>query len=64
MARYTTRAGKPLYVETPPWDDTEPHRPCLSVDDHGAADTGLITATGEPIYRVPNPIGFGRDGEW
>jgi hypothetical protein len=52
------RAGKPLYIETPLWDDNEPHRPSLTVDDHEAADTGLITATGEPIFRLPEPMGF------
>jgi hypothetical protein len=57
-------AGKPLYIETPLWDDAEPHRPSLTVDDHEAADTGLIWHTGEPIMRLPNPIGFGREGEW
>lgn len=36
----------------------DPVLPALSVDDSQAADTGLITATGEPIYRLPEPMGF------
>ncbi|WP_333883814.1 hypothetical protein [Sphingobium yanoikuyae] len=34
------------------------------VADHEAADTGLLDAHGNAIMRAPNPIGFGRDGEW
>jgi hypothetical protein len=57
-------AAKPLYVETPLWDDAEPDLQSLTVDSHEAVDTGLIWSTGEPVMRVPNPMGFGRDGEW
>jgi hypothetical protein len=46
------------------WDDAEPHRPDLTVDDHQAVATGLFYPTGEPVMRLPNPIGFGRDSEW
>jgi hypothetical protein len=46
------------------YDDDSPLVPSLNVDSHQEVDTGLIAVTGEPIYRVPNPIGFGRDGEW
>jgi hypothetical protein len=45
-------------------DDDAPLLPCCEVDDHEAVDTGLIWETGEPILRLPNPIGFGRDEEW
>lgn len=62
--RYVTRAAKPLYVETPLWDDNEPLRPHLSVDDAKEIDTGLVSADGDPIWRIQPPIGFGRDGEW
>jgi hypothetical protein len=61
MSRYVigrVRAGKPLYIETPLWDDNEPFRPGLTVDDHEAVDTGLVTATGEPIMRLPEEMGF------
>lgn len=66
MARYFTRprAGKPVYVETPLWDDVEPQRLQLSVDDHEPAFTGLLDDKGEEIWRAPNPMGFGRDGDW
>lgn len=64
MARYVTRAAKPLYIETPLWGDDEPHRPNLTVDSHEAVFTGLIDSRGEEIWRTPNPMGFGRDGEW
>ena len=63
MSRYV-RAHKPLYVESPLWDDAEPLRPDLTVDDCKTVDTGLISVTGESIMRLPNPIGFGRDEEW
>lgn len=26
--------------------------------------TGVFDADGNPLYRFPNPIGFGRDNEW
>lgn len=35
-----------------------------AVPDHEATDTGLLDAHGNPIMRAPNPMGFGRDGEW
>lgn len=35
-----------------------------AVADHVATDTGLLDANGDPIMRAPNPMGFGRDGEW
>lgn len=49
------------------YDDWEPignawHIPAAA--DHVAADTGLLDVNGDPIMRAPNPIGFGRDGEW
>ena len=58
MSRYAKPARTAFY------DDDNPLLPNLSVDDHEAVDTGLIWATGEPIMRMPNPIGFGRDEEW
>lgn len=63
MSRYFTRPrmGKPLYVETPLWDDVEPSRRDLTVSDHEAAFTGLLDSKGEEIWRGPNPIGFGSD---
>lgn len=62
MSRYT----KGRYKAAKAWDydDEEPFRPSLTVDDHEAADTGLVWPTGEPIMRLPSPMGFGRDEEW
>jgi hypothetical protein len=57
------RGAKPLYVETPLWDDCSPLTPSLTVDDHEAADTGLITVSGEPIFRLPDEMGFHRAGK-
>jgi hypothetical protein len=61
--RYVTRAAKPLYIETPLWDDSEPGLPSLSVDGEKKTDTGLIDASGHSIYRLQEPIGFGRERE-
>lgn len=61
MSRYFVRAGKPLYVETPLWEDVEPNRPSLAVPDHEPSFTGLLDAHGEPIFRGPNPMGFLAD---
>lgn len=38
--------------------------PALTVHERCPVDTGLIWTSGEPIMRLPNPIGFGRDAEW
>jgi hypothetical protein len=61
VSRYFTRrptAGKPLYIETPLWDDQEPHRPSLTVSDHEPSFTGLLDEHGDEIWRGPNDIGF------
>lgn len=63
MARYAVKAVTPR-ERCDWWDDDSPLIPHLEVDEHDACDTGLITASGEPIMRLPNPMGFGRDGEW
>lgn len=61
--RYVIRATKPLYVETPLWDDNEPHRPSLTVDDAKETDTGLVDRFGNAICRLQPPVGFGRNDE-
>ncbi len=33
----------------------------LTVCDHEPIDTGLLDHRGDPIFRMPNAIGFGRD---
>ncbi len=61
MPRYVT--GNPK-ERASWWHDDTPMLPHLTVDDHTPVDTGLVDAEGNPIYRLPNPIGFGRDHEW
>lgn len=65
MTRYVTRAHyKPVYIETPLWEsDRESLKPDLSVDGAKEVDTGLVSASGQPIMRVADPIGFGRESE-
>jgi hypothetical protein len=46
------------------WLDEYPLLPSLSVSDHEPVDTGLVWPDGTPVYRSPNPIGFGRTDEW
>lgn len=63
MSRYFTQPPR-AYVADDLWPEDAPMIPTLSVSDHQAVDTGLVNATGDTIWRAPNPIGFGRDGEW
>lgn len=61
MPRYVTLSEKPLFVETPLWDDQkEGLRPDIRVDGEKTIDTGLVTADGKQIMRLQDPIGFGR----
>lgn len=62
MPRYAIGASK---LRSYHWEDEdEPNRIFVDVDEFVPADTGLITLAGEPIMRLPNPIGFGRDEDW
>lgn len=58
--RYAAQPSRPRAY----WDDETPFIPQVSVDEQVAVKTGLVTRAGDPIMRLPNPIGFGRDGEW
>lgn len=59
--RYVTRANRPLFVETPLWDGQRCGlTPDLTVDGAKEVDTGLVSASGDAIYRVQDPIGFGH----
>lgn len=67
MSRYFVRPERISMSIVHSQDDWEPignawHIPVVA--DHEAADTGLVDANGNPIMRAPNPMGFGRDGEW
>lgn len=57
MTKYII-SGKPLYVETPLWDDTHPQEIKPIVDDAKIVDTGLINSLGYPLYRLQDRIGF------
>lgn len=62
MSRYFVRARG--YVEDDVWA-TEPGRiPDICVPEHEATNTGLLDVNGSAIMRAPNPMGFGKDGEW
>lgn len=54
--RYAIKAGV--------WDDDPLLIYNLNVDGPKYEDTGLIDKDGNPICRLPRPIGFGRDNEW
>lgn len=64
MSRYFTVRAKPVRADDEYWADTAPYVTNLTVSDHEATDTGLLDASGDPIMRAPNPMGFGRDDEW
>lgn len=55
--RATVRADDDWYPTGNSW-----HVPTVS--DHEATDTGLLDADGDVIWRLPRPVGFGRDDEW
>jgi hypothetical protein len=57
MTRYFARKGHSRRVVAH-WADDVPLLPCLTVSDHEAADTGLVDKDGDPIMRMPNPVGF------
>lgn len=58
---YVIRATKPLFVETPLWDDQRARlTPDLNVDGAKEVRTGLIDRHGNAIMRLQAPIGFGR----
>lgn len=53
----------PRYVSRPKafWEDEDfPMVPELSVDLSPPKDTGLLDRSGEPLYRLPDEIGFLR----
>lgn len=61
--RYFTSSRPQPYADDDDWYG----RPLVVdpyVPDHHPVDTGLVDHRGAAIMRAPNPIGFGRDGEW
>jgi hypothetical protein len=63
MPRYVSRPRSAVAEDDCVFDEN-PLLPAVSVDDHEAVFTGLLDATGDEIWRAPNPMGFGRDGDW
>lgn len=64
MARYVVRQTATKRPRAWDIDEDEPFRPHLDVDGPVEVDTGLVCPLGNPIMRLPTPIGFGRDDEW
>jgi len=66
MSRYFSRPATVSQKEIvrSAWWESDPLLPSLTVPDFVAIETGLLDAHGDPIMRAPNPMGFGRDGEW
>lgn len=62
MSRYISKGGS--VRSAPEGDYDDPLLPSLYVDEPSLTDTGLIDTDGYTIYRIPPPIGFGRDEEW
>ncbi len=48
------------YIAKRDWLEDEPLLPNLDVDNRDPVDTRLLDRLGRKIYRLPNPIGFGR----
>ena len=64
VKRPAIRPTSRLYVEDHIFPEESPGLHHVEVDSHEAVDTGLLWEDGSPVWRAPNPIGFGRDGEW
>lgn len=62
MARYYTAPHRSR-ADQDDWFDA-PLVPDIQVPEHRPVDTGLVDIRGDAIMRAPNPMGFGRDGEW
>jgi hypothetical protein len=67
MSRYVrgpVRTVSRGWIEDPTFPEDAAMIPSLEVDGHECVETGLLWADGSTIMRAPNPLGFGRDGEW
>lgn len=62
MPRYRTHSRG--WIEDDLYPGDQPLIAGIEVPDHEEIFTGLLDHTGEPIYRAPNPLGFGKDDEW
>ena len=61
MARYVSRPPRG-WIADDVWE--EPARQEIVVSEGAMINTGLLDDSGNPIFRLPNPIGFGRNEEW
>ena len=64
MSRYVRAARVSCAPRANWYDDDNPLVPSINVDDNVNVKTGLLWLDGEPIFRTPNPVGFGRNDEW
>ena len=65
MSRYIRmRPQSRAWIEDETFRDERPMSHSVEVDSHEAVDTGLMWADGSTVWRAPNPIGFGKDGDW
>lgn len=62
MPRYFAKPK--AWVEDDLYEDDYVPSESVQVCDHEATFTGLLDASGDEIWRAPNPIGFGRDEDW
>lgn len=60
MPRYTVRPSAEADCDY--WTNDAPAP--LMVEDTKPINTGLIDGAGATIWRLHNPIGFGKDDEW
>ncbi len=60
MARYVIR---PRATDCDWWAESR-IQSVPTVSESVPSDTGLLDVKGNTIWRMPNPIGFGRDEEW
>jgi hypothetical protein len=61
--RYTSVILTKGDVDDDWWEDA-PFTPHLQVDGATMEFTGLLDSGSNPIFKLPRPIGFGRDAEW
>lgn len=59
MPRYVARPRACGWIEDDCVGSDQPFRPSLEVEVPKETDTGLLTGTGDPIFRLQPPIGFG-----
>jgi len=64
MAKYISKNVRSAITDDGDYFDDYPMINVPFVDDMILQPTGLLDADGTPLWRLPPPIGFGRDDEW